>query len=116
MDEINQLIREEVDPRKKEILIELKGYNHFADGFMRKPYMGWKAKYRALQHTDEWKKARIILKEYFTENGILICPICSNKIYDRFTLHHDMYGKPFNFFNPLYVQLIHGFCHKGIHK
>ena len=116
MEEINQLIREETDPRNKEILKELKKLCHFSDGHMRKPYQSWRTKYRSLQKTHQWRKARMLLKEYFTKDGILECPKCPNKIYDRFTLHHDMYGKPYNYFNPLYVQLIHGFCHKSIHK
>jgi len=117
--EIKELIRQENNPRGKEILKELLILNKRAYKWMTsingygKPYS--KERYRRLWKTDIWAKAKELLKEYFElhgQNGI--CPICNKKL-DKSIMHHDMYNYT-NYFTPLYVMFIHPKCHDKLHK
>ena len=117
MSEMNELIANEPSLEKRTILRELKKYNKFAHEWMHKFGSTWKQKYQSLQKTKEWRKARRLLKGYFTNDNNLICKECNKEIKGSFTLHHDMYGKPYDFFNPLYIKLICSYHHtKDFHK
>jgi len=114
--ELNQLISDELDVGKRDILKKLKPLCKFAYVFMGGFGKNWKAKYRRLQATKQWKQARLLLKEYFTTKGVLTCPECGLEIKDNesFTLHHkDFYPKnPYSLFSPLFTSIIHTKCHK----
>ena len=113
---MNELIRQEEDPYKRNILKQLKPLCLEAYTHMYRSGGTWKQKYNAMWKEKFWKEARLLLKKYFTENGALNSPICSKPIKDKFTLHHEMYGEPITYFNPLYVQIIHNHCHVKVKK
>jgi hypothetical protein len=115
MNELNQLIADEQDPKKREILKKLRPYRKWAYLRMNEFGKNWKQKYYGLLNQKEWREARLLLKEYFTNNNKLMCSVCENEITKQqsFTLHHkDFYGKPQTFFIPLYCEITHTKCHR----
>ena len=118
-DEIDELIRE-ASGRQLEILIQLKSLNQQAFFHMKTPRKSFKQNYKEMWSKSFWKKARKLLKEYFTENGVFRCTICQKILHDKFILHHfpDFYKGSFqaNTFTPLYVQLICQGCNYREHK
>jgi hypothetical protein len=67
-------------------------------------------KYKALQKTEYWKEAKLLIKEFRLLNGSLTCDICKIPIVDHWTLHHETYNND-NLFTPLFVQTVHNECH-----
>lgn len=119
VDEIDELIRES-SGRKLEILIQLKILNQKAFFHMKQFKKSWKVKYREMWKQPFWKKARLLLKEYFTleNNGKLNCIECGKEISKTYVLHHekDFYSL-LNFFNPIYVNILcSSICHKRKHS
>ena len=115
--EITDLINQTTNERQVEILLRCRELNKFAYLFMKQPRMSWKAKYRLLQKTKEWKEGRLLLREYFELSGPLYCIYCKKLIGDKFTLHHEEeYYNSVNLFHPNYVQIIHNQCHKKVHN
>jgi len=101
--------------RKKEILIELKKLNKEAWKKMHEFHKTFFTKYRLLQKTALWKKAKALLIEYFTYDNILQCPICKNVInYQHCVIHHDKYVQE-ELFTPHYIKILHVNCHKRLH-
>lgn len=121
--EILEMIEQEPDGTKKEILIKLNSLNYDAMMFMSMPiskefkgHQNTGVRYRALQRQDCWKEARLLIKRYYTINSVCKCAHCGNPIGQRFTLHHEMYAKHFNeLFCPLFVEIIHSGCHAKHH-
>ena len=111
---INDMIRN-AKGRKLEILKELKKYNKEGYLFMMQPGSTFKPKYRSLQKTDMWKKAKDLLLEYFKiEQGILKCGICGQYL-KKPVMHHVKYD-PINLFTPIYIQMISVYCHSKEHS
>jgi hypothetical protein len=74
----------------------------------------FKPKYRALQKTDTWKKAKKLLLEYFTIKYVTIrCELC-NKPSNDFVMHHVHYD-PKALFSPQNISFIHKGCHAREH-
>lgn len=112
--EINDMIRKE-SGRKLEILKELKRLNKDGYLFMMQRGSTFKPKYRALQKTDTWRKAKQFLLEYFTIEQVTIrCDIC-NGVSNDYVLHHHTY-KPTELFSPLFCSFIHKRCHSKEHR
>lgn len=119
MSELNQLIALETDPTKKEILKKIKDLNYSIYIKFEGPGIQRWSNYKKIQKSSEWSKARLLLRDYFTKNGVLKCPICGKEITGRFTLHHILpYPKSYyNLFNPNHCEIIHNHCHtKDMHK
>lgn len=114
--EINELINQ-ASGRQLEILLKLKELNQKAHFWQKQFGKTYKKKYNEMWNQSFWKKARKLLKEYFSKEGISICPICKNEIKDKYVLHHDFYPKEaYNLFTPLYCQIICKTCHNKTHK
>jgi len=115
--EIQDMINQCEDERKREILERLKLLNRDARQFMEMTRGSWKYRYNQLQRTDIWREARQLIIEYFTTRDGLYCDHCGYKIHKYIVLHHDpqFYSKS-NLFTPgLYCALIHRGCHKEVH-
>lgn len=119
--EINELIRE-ASGRQLEILLELKKLNKLAYLHMKQFSKNWKTKYREMWRKPFWRRARILLKEYFTieNNGKFVCHDCGKELGKSFVVHHDegFYKGAFqaNIFTPLYIKILDNSCHSKIHK
>lgn len=109
MNEYNELMHSLTDVKKKELVRNLKPLAKSA--YMHLEQLGiqlW-SNYKKLWSMKEWKEAREILKEYFTEDGKLICPICNKEITRGYTLDHKKYppkNKTYLIFHPSYCQII----------
>jgi len=101
--------------RKLEILKELKKLNKAAYLIMMAPYTTFKIKYGMLQKTYEWKKAKILLKEYFTLEGPLQCAMCGRMLSNHFTVNHKEYN-PSQIFTPDFVEILDNRCHGRYHN
>ena len=101
--------------RKSEILKELKKLNKSAYLVMTAPYTTFKVKYKLLQQSNEWKKAKWLLREYFTVNDALHCRKCGRMLYSSsFTIHHAKYSVS-EIFTPDFIEILDNRCHKRIH-
>ncbi len=101
--------------RKKEILQELKKLNKAGYEHMMAPFSTFKPKYKALQKSKTWEKAKELLIEYFTLTQFIVkCPICMKNTANDFVLHHEEY-KPSELFTPKFIQFIHKRCHTKTH-
>lgn len=117
---INDMMRAS-SGRKKEILRTLKKLNRQAlEEYFLAP--GWlfgptfKMKYKALQNSDIWSRARDLVVELrFLENKLnyLKCEKCG-RVLSSFIMHHDEYHKE-EIFTPDFISLIGSRCHAKEH-
>lgn len=118
MKEYRDLINQEIDVRKREIVKQL--IPLASEVYKKMERLGvrrW-SNYRSIWNTIEWKKAKVLLIDYFRENGSLICDICKERILVKDTLlHHKEYPKEtYLLFLPSYCQIIHKKCHVRVHE
>jgi len=110
---MNDMIKEETNERRIEILRELKKYNKKAYLHMKQFGKTWKQKYREMWRKPFWKEAKELLREYKGST----CKICKEPFRKSFTLHHEEdFYKVINIFNPNVVQLVHSRCHTRHHQ
>ena len=113
MSKINDMIKKE-SGRKLEILKELKRLNKDGYLFMTQRGSTFKPKYRALQKTDTWRKAKQLLMEYFTiERTTLRCDMCKALLKNP-VMHHAHYD-PVELFSPKNISFLHKKCHSKTH-
>lgn len=113
---IKDIIKNEKDSKKREILRELAKLNNIAYQVMMQPYKQFKQKYAELQKTIEWTRAKILLLEYLSiDDKIIKCDICNRiDVKNDFVLHHEKYD-PAELFTPTNIKFIHDKCHQRIH-
>ena len=103
--------------KQKAILKELAKYNKFARKFLKKRSFNYKVAYTRLTKTENWRKAKILVIEYFSlSNNTFICPVCKTEINPyASTMHHNIYDNR-KLFNPQYVSFLHYKCHDAHHQ
>lgn len=111
---INDMINQN-NGRKKEILQELKKLNKEGYIHMMAPFSTFKPKYKSLQKTKMWERAKALLIEYFIMKEFIVkCHICNKNTANDFVMHHEVY-KPAELFTPKFIQFIHKRCHTKTH-
>lgn len=102
--------------RKKQILLRLRQLNKKAYLIMHSFHYDFKVKYTYLQKQPCWKEGKKLLLEYFTYDGILVCPVCGEVIDSRrCVVHHDEY-KVDEIMTPKFIRIVHYKCHEKIHR
>ena len=112
--ELEEMIRQEPDIHKREILRKLLPLNQKASVHMEQKRKSFAQKYREMFSKKFWKEARLLLRDYYLEKGKSICNSCKKEINGSFTIHHDFYPqKSYDIFTPLYVKIVHSnrVCH-----
>jgi hypothetical protein len=74
--------------------------------------MTYKQKYRLLQKTYQWQRAKQLVIQYKDDHR---CAICKSVARNDFVLHHDKY-KVSEIFTPSFLSLVHVSCHEKHHK
>ena len=104
---------------KRQILLELKKLNKeaYQKVFLMAYIRSFKAKYRALQKTQIWKRARQLLMDYFLDGRTnLYCKRCDKLLTRNDCIMHHIEYSLTEIFTPLCVEFIDRECHKKIHK
>ena len=109
--QINFLLNIETNPRKTEILQQLKKCNKIAYSTMMKNHLTWKEKYHLLQKLSVWKKAKQLIIQFKDD---LSCPVCNSNVANDFVMHHDKYVTT-EMFTPTFIKLVHHKCHEKEH-
>ena len=106
-----------IEGKQKTILKELAKYNKFARKFIKKRSFNYKAAYSRLVKTEDWKKGKALVIEYFSlTNNKFICPVCELEANPyASTMHHNVYDNR-KLFDPKNVSFLHYKCHDLHHQ